>query len=103
MAIAHGETEVGARHQLDVIGPVAKDQGLMTTGADQLLQPWPPSSLVHASIGDVYPLLVGRHYVGLRHHTPAKLAPQIQAATLLVIEGDLHKVRGDSATVCSWV
>ncbi len=98
MAIAHGETEVGARHQLDVIEPVAKDQGLMTTGADQLLQPGHRCPLVHAGIGDVYPLLVGRHYIGLVI-TLAKLAPQIQAAALLVIEGDLHKVRGDVAKI----
>ncbi len=98
MAIAHGETEVGARHQLDVIEPVAKDQGLMATGADQLLQPGHRCPLVHAGIGDVYPLLVGRHYVGLVI-TLAKLAPQIQAAALLVIEGDLHNVRGDVAKI----
>lgn len=98
MAIAHGETEVGARHQLDVIEPVAKDQGLMATGADQLLQPGHRCPLVHADIGDVYQLLVGRHYVGLVI-TLAKLAPQIQAAALLVIEGDLHNVRGDVAKI----
>lgn len=52
----------------------------------------------HAGIGDVYPLLVGRHYVGLVI-TLAKLAPQIQAAALLVLDGDLHNVRGDVAKI----
>lgn len=66
----------------------------MASGADQLLQPGHRCPLVHAGIGDVYPLLVGRHYVGLVI-TLAKLAPQIQAATLLVLDGDLHNVRGD--------
>ncbi len=66
----------------------------MTTGADQLLQPGHRCPLVHAGIGDVYPLLVGRHYAGLVI-TLAKLAPQIQAATLLVLNSDLHNVRGD--------
>lgn len=70
----------------------------MATGADQLLQPGYRCPLVHAGIGDVYPLLVGRHYVGLVI-TLAKLAPQIQAAALLVLDGDLHKVRGDVAKI----
>ncbi|MFM5079433.1 hypothetical protein [Aeromonas caviae] len=49
---------------------------------------------MHVGIGDVYPLLVGRHYAGFVIKL-VMLAPQIQAATLLVIDGDLHNVRGD--------
>ncbi|MFM4772208.1 hypothetical protein [Aeromonas caviae] len=53
---------------------------------------------MHASIGDVYPLLVGRHYAGFVIKL-VMLAPQLQAAPLLVIDGDLHKVRGDVAKI----
>ena len=70
----------------------------MATGADQLLQPGPRCPLVHAGIGDVYPLLVGRHYAGFVIKL-VMLAPQLQAAPLLVIDGDLHNVRGDVAKI----
>ncbi|MOA29371.1 hypothetical protein D3C78_1503810 [compost metagenome] len=70
----------------------------MFADPDQRLQPSHCGALVHPRIGDIDPVLLGHHYIGIVIEG-IELASDVRATPLLVIDGDLDEIGADLVKV----